>query len=92
MKAFKQPKDPSDEAWYSVDVAGVVGSATVADITCEMPTTTGVPTRIAETRDGTVYYIKLGGGAVGEYVLVLTIDTTDDQSFERSVKLKVKEG
>lgn len=82
------PKDPSDVAWYEIDLSGVVGDDPVATVTCSP---VGV-TMVSDDVVGNTYLIKLSAGTAGTTAkLPLLITTTGGQTFERTVKLKVKQ-
>lgn len=85
------PKDPSDIAWYEIDLVGVVGDDPIDTVSCEP---VGVTKAEApnEDIDGTVYRIRLAGGTNGQIAkLPLLITTVGGQTFERTARLKIKD-
>lgn len=82
-------KDPSDISWWSLDLASFLNGDTLATATWTLPT--GL-TKAAETNTTTVAKVKISGGTAGEsYACVLDVTTTDGQTFQRTITLKVKE-
>jgi hypothetical protein len=86
---WKDAKDPADIAWYAVDCVSFLGDSEIATGSFTVPD--GL-TNVQELFTATEARIKLSGGDVGvSYLIGLLLTTTDNQTFQRDIKLKVKD-
>jgi hypothetical protein len=86
------PKDPSDAAWYSRDVRGVVLDDVVATVVWTASPDSGLVLSTPTVSDGgMVIAVWLTGGTPGTHTLTATMTTVGGQTFQRSYKLKVRQ-
>jgi hypothetical protein len=86
---WPEAKDPSDISWWALDVAAFLAGDTLVTAVWTAPA--GL-TKVAETNTSTVAKVKFSGGTAGStHDVVLDFTTADAQTFQRTVKLKVKE-